>query len=151
MRLKTYSRNSGQWSGMFTENKTEVSEFYTDCLVISTSVRITFMEPFFQVSFGQSFWFAWSTAHICLWSQDPIFDPDLRILPHVHTQSHLGSLALVNITSPLSFKEPFCACVVGEVSWLPQWEICGLGRAQPPLSIILLFSSWSVGPQGMNL
>ena len=26
---------------MFTENKTEVSEFYTDCLVISSSVSLS--------------------------------------------------------------------------------------------------------------
>ena len=37
IRLKTHSRNPGQWSRMFTENKNEVSEFYTDCLVISTA------------------------------------------------------------------------------------------------------------------
>ena len=37
IRPKTHSRNSGQWSRMFNENKTEVSEFYTDYLVISTS------------------------------------------------------------------------------------------------------------------
>ena len=37
-RLKTHSRNSGQWSRMFTENKSEISEFYTDCLVISASI-----------------------------------------------------------------------------------------------------------------
>ena len=35
IRLKTHSKNSGQGSRTFTENKTEVSEFYTDCLVIS--------------------------------------------------------------------------------------------------------------------
>ena len=37
IRPKTHSRNSGQWSRVFNENKTEVSEFYTDYLVISTS------------------------------------------------------------------------------------------------------------------
>ena len=40
IRLKTHSRNSRQRSGMFIENKTEVSEFYTDCLVISTSLLL---------------------------------------------------------------------------------------------------------------
>ena len=31
-----------------------------------------------------------------------------------------------------------------KVSWLGEWEICGLGRAQSPLLIVLLFSSWSL-------
>ena len=29
--------------------------------------------------------------------------------------------------------------------------IFSLGRARPPLSIVLLFSSWCIGPQGTNL
>ena len=40
-RLKTHSRNSGQWSRMFTENKTEVSEFCTDCLVTFTATPLS--------------------------------------------------------------------------------------------------------------
>ena len=40
IRPKTYSRNSAQWSRMFTENKTEVSEFYTDGLVIATATPL---------------------------------------------------------------------------------------------------------------
>ena len=55
---------------MFIENKTEVSEFYTYCLVISTSVRITFMEHFFQVSLANDF---------DLLDSQPIFVCDLRI------------------------------------------------------------------------
>ena len=27
----------------------------------------------------------------------------------------------------------FCTCVIGKVSWFEEWEICDLGRAQPPL------------------
>ena len=53
--------------------------------------------------------------------------------------------------SPLTSKEPFCACVVREVAWLGEWEICGMTRAQIPPLIILLFLSWSFSPQGMNL
>ena len=35
-------------------------------------------------------------------------------------------LASFSISPLLTSKEPFCACVVGEVSWLLEWEICGL-------------------------
>ena len=52
--------------------------------------------------------------------------------------------------SPLASKESLCACVVKEVSWLQEWEICSLGRAQPPHLIVLLLSSWIFSPQGMN-
>ena len=41
--------------------------------------------------------------------------------------------------SPLASKELFCACVVGEVSWLLKQEICCLSRAQSPSLIALLF------------
>ena len=35
-------------------------------------------------------------------------------------------LAALSLTPLLTSKEPFCACVVREVSWLWEWEICGL-------------------------
>ena len=41
--------------------------------------------------------------------------------------------------SPLASKEPFCTCVVGEVSWLLEQEICCLSRAQSRSLIALLF------------
>ena len=31
-----------------------------------------------------------------------------------------------------------------------KYVVSYVGRAQPPLSIVQLFSSWSIGPQGMN-
>ena len=50
------------------------------------------------------------------------------------------------------FQGTFSApCVVGEVSWLREWEICGLCRVQPPPLIALLFLSWSFGQWTMNL
>ena len=52
---------------------------------------------------------------------------------------------------PLISSDPFCARVVKEVSWLREWEICGLGKVHSSLSVILLFSSWSFGPYRMNL
>ena len=51
----------------------------------------------------------------------------------------------------MTSKEPFCAHVVTELSWLQEWEICSLGRNQPSPLIVLLFSSWSFCPQGINL
>ena len=50
--------------------------------------------------------------------------------------------------SPLTSKEPFCACVVREVSWLREWEIWGMTRAQLPPLIILLFLSWEFRSTG---
>ena len=35
-------------------------------------------------------------------------------------------LTSVTISPLLTSKEPFCACVVREVSWLRKWRICGL-------------------------
>ena len=115
------------------------------------AVWITFMGHFFQVSFGQSSWFAWFTVSILVY---------LRILPCRHT--HL--LAKMNSTknvygysipwhhSLFDLQESFLSCcVAGEVSWLPEWEICGLGRAHSPPLIVPLFSSWSFSPQGLNL
>ena len=46
--------------------------------------------------------------------------------------------ASLDITSPLTSKEPYCACVVKEVSWLREGQICGLGGALLPPLIVLL-------------
>ena len=52
---------------------------------------------------------------------------------------------------PLISNEPFCARVVREVSWLWEWEICGLSKVRSSRSVVLLFSSWSFSPYRMNL
>ena len=39
---------------------------------------------------------------------------------------------------PLTSKEPFCTCVVREVSWLQRWVICVLGKAYHPLSCLAI-------------
>ena len=51
----------------------------------------------------------------------------------------------------LTSREPFCTCVVREVSLISRmgimWSfISYLGRAQPPLSIVLLLIFWSFCP-----
>lgn len=82
----------------------------------------------------------------------------LRILPcvHTHLSAKMDSAAKAcgqNLPwqpSSLTCKEPFCACVVREVSRLQEREIHGLGRAQLPPLIALLFPSWSFSPHGMN-
>ena len=52
---------------------------------------------------------------------------------------------------PLISNEPFCARVVREVSWLWEWEMCGLGKVRSSPSVVLLFSFWSFSPYRMNL
>ena len=54
--------------------------------------------------------------------------------------------------SPLTCMELFCTSVVREVSWLQEWHICGLGRAQPPLSLFLFLTpkTFCVGVQLVN-
>ena len=82
------------------------------------------MGHFFPVSFGQSFWFAWfrvriwyisGSSHVCICIS--------------YYQRGLGvvSITYYGVAPPpfLTSKELFCACVVGEVPWLQEWEICG--------------------------
>ena len=115
-----------------------------------TAVGITYLGLFFLSSSGQSFWFAWFRVHIwyitgfspvCARVSQPRW-----ILP----KRHMGRVS-VSTTLLLTSREPFCTYVVREISWLREWEICGLGRVQSPLLIVLLFLSWSFCPQGMNL
>ncbi len=52
----------------------------------------------------------------------------------------------------LTFNEPFCMCVFGKVSLTSRMRnmcsfISYLGRAQPPLSLLIF---WSICPQGRN-
>ena len=83
----------------------------------------------------------WLIISICL-----VHSPYLvyfRILLYVHTlslsQDRVYQKGLwVEHHFSLNSKEPFCTCVVREVSWLWEWEICGLGRAWPPLLTVLL-------------
>ena len=102
--------------------------------------------------------FLWPIILICLVLS--LYLVYLRILPCRHT--HL--LAKMNSTknvygysipwhhSLFDLQESFLSCcVAGEVSWLPEWEICGLGRAHSPPLIVPLFSSWSFSLQGLNL
>ena len=42
------------------------------------------------------------------------------------TEEAKGQLASLSISPLLTSKEPFCACVDKEVSWLREREICGL-------------------------
>ena len=87
--------------------------------------------------------FLWPIILICL-----VHSPYwvyLRILPCVSTLL----LAKMDSTkeaygwhhSPLTSKGSFWAGVVEEVSWLWEWEMWCLGKAQPPLLMVLLFSS----------
>ena len=67
----------------------------------------------------------------------------------------MGKWALVGITPLLTSKEPFCACVVGKVSWLREWGICGLlpsiWEGPSLLSQLSCYSHLpSSGPQGTN-
>ena len=55
----------------------------------------------------------------------------------------------------LTSEKPSCTCIVGKVSLTSRMRtiwflISYLGRAQPPLSIVLLFIFWSFCPQGMD-
>ena len=79
----------------------------------------------------------------------------LRIFPCVHmhllakmdfTKKVYGQRTSLDITSLWPPRRLSAHCVVSEVSWLLDWEICGPGRAQPPLLIVLLFLSWSFSP-----
>ena len=100
--------------------------------------------------------FLWPIILICL--VHGLYLVYLRTLPHAHMhllakvillERHIKrtSLGLTLLWPTRSLS----VCVVREVSWLREWEIGGLGGAQPPPLIVLLFSSWSFNPQGMNL
>ena len=84
----------------------------------------------------------------------------LRILSCVHASLHqdgfyrrgLWVVVSVDITPPLTFKEPFCSCAFGErlltLRMKNMWPlIFDLGRAQPPPLLIQPFLSWDFGPQ----
>lgn len=109
-------------------------------------LAVWIMGNFFLVYFGQSFEFAGSQS---------IFGVS-RTLPCVCAHSAIKyftwrmgrNIPLASL--PLASKESFCTCVVKEVSWLQEWEICSLGRAQPPHLIVLLLKPWIFSPQGMN-
>ena len=101
---------------------------------------------FFQVSFGQSFWFdrfwvrIWyisGPSHVCTCISHPRWIPVKR---------PMGSLTSLPFWPPRTFID-------GKVSLTLRmrnmWSlIFYLGKAQPPLSIILLL--WSFCPQGTN-
>ena len=93
------------------------------------TVWTTFMGHFFWVSFGQSFWFADSGSILGI-PQDP--------LKCAHTSLSQDGVYLkgiwvehpLTLLTSLACKEAFCACVVREVSWLQEWEMCsGQGPA----------------------
>lgn len=58
----------------------------------------------------------------------------------------------IDIAPLLNPREPFRTCVVRKIFWLRMRNIWSLifclGRAQAPLSVVLLFLSWYIGPQG---
>ena len=85
------------------------------------------------------FFFFWLIIFTCLVHSSYL--TYLRIVSCVHTHF----LAKMDPTAKAC--EHLCitphVCMVEEVSWLQEWEICGLGRAQSPPLIVLLFSSWS--------
>ena len=109
---------------------------------------------FLQVSFGQSFWLAWFRVYI--WYIPGSFHVSAHIswprwtLPKrpMSIYCHLASL-------PFDLQGDFLrmcsqrSLLTSRVSNM--WSLFTyLGRAQPPLSIFLLFSSWSIGPQRTN-
>ena len=98
------------------------------------------MSYFLLVSFSQSFWFVWFTVH--MWYISILSGECTHLLAKVDsTEKALWVEHPLTLLPASACKEPFCACVVGEV-WLPEWEISGLNRAQPPPLIVLLLS-WS--------
>ena len=79
-------------------------------------------------------------------SQDP---PVCAPTPPGQDGFYWRSLWELSITSLLTSKESSCECVVGEASWLWEWEIGGLfslGRTQVLSSVVLLFLSWGIHP-----
>jgi len=66
-----------------------------------------------------------------------------------------ASLTMMWGPSLLTSEKPSCTCIVRKVSLTSRMRniwflISYLGRAQPPLSIVLLFIFWSFCPQGMD-
>lgn len=93
------------------------------------------MGYFFQFSF----WFAWLKVHI--W-----YIPGFSMCVHASLAKngyHRGLLESL----PFDFQGASCVCC-RKVSWLLEWEICGLGKVHPPPLIVLLFSLWSFCPWG---
>ena len=116
---------------------------------ILVAVWITFMEHFFPVSFVQSFWFAWSQSVFGISQAHPMC---------VHTsqprwillQRPVGRTSL-DMTALRPPRSLFYTYVDREVSWLWEWEICGLCSVQSPPLTVLLFLSWSFSQQRTNL
>ena len=61
--------------------------------------------------------------------------------------SPFGSLPFASLHH-ITFKMLFCVCVI---TLLGERKICCLGKAQPPVSIVLLLLFWNFSPQGMSL
>ena len=109
--------------------------------------------PLWGISSG----FPWA-SHFDLAGSQPLFG--LSQDPRVHTRllakmdsaakGLWGGQGTPWHHSSLTFKEPFCASVVREVSRLQEREIRALGRAQLSPLTALLFLSWSFSPHGMN-
>ena len=86
-------------------------------------VSVTSMGHFSRISFGQSLWFPW--FRVCIW----FISESSHVLMHLSakmdsTKEAYGYLTSLNITPFWTSKEPFCSCIVRDVSWLWEWEIC---------------------------
>ena len=107
------------------------------------------MEHFFWVSFGRPFWRAWFRACVCISHCLPCVQMPL-LAGRGSIKGPMGRASL-SITLLLTTKEPFCAGVLTSRMRNTWPLIFYLGRAQLPLSIVLLLIFWSFSLQGMNL
>ena len=152
---KNSYKESSETSKLFNRKKSTV------CVDRYTSgLRVTASHPHYSLNYFYGTFlpdFLWPVILICLVHSPYLVN--LKILPYVcrHLlakwillKRRLGR-AFLGITPPLTSQKPLCTYVVGEVSSLWEWEICGLGRGQPSPLFVLLFLPWSFSPQGMNL
>ena len=109
-------------------------------------VWITYVGHFFWNSLGQSFWFGWFWVCVGLISGSSHVQARTAQPRWIPAKRPMGSFG---ITPLLTFKE------LSSQEGLPDFEnekyvVSLLGRAQPPLSVVLLLIFWSFCPQRMN-